>query len=164
VLQWNSQLTILAKILTFIATPHLFHTQGNVDLMLATIPTLGEAPSDTRSPSATHVRYFDISKAEVMMLLSALIYERDASKVKEAYQMYADDNDSELKEEGKEAREKKMHDLLWESEKRVRHIARRWGLHFAGVSELKSLGGPFCGKAKKNWTFCFEERFINMLM
>ncbi|KAI9281211.1 Alpha/Beta hydrolase protein [Umbelopsis sp. AD052] len=127
------------------ATPHLFHTQGNVDLMLATIPTLGEAPSDTRSPSATHVRYFDISKAEVMMLLSALIYERDASKVKEAYQMYADDNDSELKEDEKEARENKMHVLLWESEKRVRQIARRWGLHFAGVSELKSLGGPFCG-------------------
>lgn len=114
--------------------------------MLATIPTLGQAPSDSRLSSAAHVRYFDISKAEVMMLLSALIYERDASKVKEAYQMYA--NDDELKEEEKDSRDKKMHILLWESEKRVRQIARRWGLHFAGVSELKSLGGPFCGKVQ----------------
>lgn len=115
--------------------------------MLATIPTLGEAPSDTRSSSATHVRYFDISKAEVMMLLSALIYERDASKVKEAYQIYAtvEDSDTEEMSEKSKEMEKKMHMLLWESEKRIRHIARRWGLHFAGVSELKSLGGPFCG-------------------
>ncbi|KAH8552216.1 Alpha/Beta hydrolase protein [Umbelopsis sp. PMI_123] len=127
------------------ATPHLFHIQGNIDLMQATIPSLGEAPSDTRSQSATHVRYFDISKAEVMMLLSALIYERDASKVKEAYQMSADDSDSETKEDNKDATERRMHILLWESEKRIRQIARRWGLRFAGVSELKSLGGPFCG-------------------
>jgi hypothetical protein len=147
--QWNSQITILAKTLKpFVGTPHLFHTQGNVDLMLATIPTLGQAPSDTRSPSAAHVRYFDISKAEVMMLLSALIYERDASKVKEAYQMYADDDEIQLKEDEKDKRDKKMHILLWESEKRIRQIARRWGLHFAGVSELKSLGGPFCGKVQ----------------
>lgn len=39
-----------------------------------------------------------------------------------------------------------MRELLWESESRIRQIAENWGLHFAGVSELKSLGGLFCGK------------------
>ncbi|KAJ2958937.1 hypothetical protein NQZ79_g5517 [Umbelopsis isabellina] len=132
------------------ATPHLFHGPGVEDLMLSTIPTFGERTSDTITNDSTHVRYFDISKAEVLTLLSALIYERDANKVKDAYQLYATSDDQKddaqkLDESDNTDMEDRTRRLLWESEKRIRQIARRWGLHFAGVSELKSLGGPFCG-------------------
>lgn len=122
--------------------------------MLSTIPTFGECSSDTKTSNSTHVRYFDISKAEVLTLLSALIYERDANKVKDAYQLYAtadeENSDAKKSDETDDTDDTDIADrtrrLLWESEKRIRHIARRWGLRFAGVSELKSLGGPFCGK------------------
>lgn len=121
--------------------------------MLSTIPTFGERTSDTITNDSTHVRYFDISKAEVLTLLSALIYERDANKVKDAYQLYATSDDQKddaqkLDETDNTDMEDRTRRLLWESEKRIRQIARRWGLHFAGVSELKSLGGPFCGKCR----------------
>ncbi|KAI7904630.1 uncharacterized protein BX663DRAFT_541633 [Cokeromyces recurvatus] len=33
------------------------------------------------------------------------------------------------------------------SETHIRQVAESWDLHFAGVSELKSLGGPFCVNA-----------------
>lgn len=81
------------------------------------------------------------------MLLSSLIYERDASKVKEAYDLYGTiRKDSESSTAAFSQVEGRMKELLWESEHRIRQIAESWGLHFAGVSELKSLGGPFCGK------------------
>lgn len=38
-----------------------------------------------------------------------------------------------------------MRRLIGESERKIKHQARAWGIEFAGVSELKSLGGPFCG-------------------
>jgi hypothetical protein len=80
-------------------------------------------------------------------LLSSLIYERDSQKVKEAYDLYSESRKVAEPTPGATVEvENKMKELLWESEYRIRQIAESWGLHFAGVSELKSLGGPFCGK------------------
>jgi predicted lipase len=60
--------------------------------------------------------------------------------VKQAFKLYTDG----MHDEGI-SKEQEMKALLWESEAKIRTIAEHWGLHFAGVSELKSLGGPFCG-------------------
>jgi hypothetical protein len=98
-------------------------------------------------------RTFDLSIAQTFVLLSSLIYERDAKKVKEAYNLYKSSRDkvniqssSSVETNEEYIIESRMRELLWESEFRIRQIAETWGLHFAGVSELKSLGGPFCGK------------------
>lgn len=42
--------------------------------------------------------------------------------------------------------ESTIKELIWKSEARIERIAGKYGLHFTGVTELKSLvGGPFCG-------------------
>lgn len=88
-----------------------------------------------------------MSIAQTFVLLSSLIYERDSEKVKQAYDLYSESRKTAepLSEQDMVAVENKMKALLWDSEYRIRQIAESWGLHFAGVSELKSLGGPFCG-------------------
>jgi hypothetical protein len=115
-------------------------------LVQSTLPSLG-LPAAPITVSGCRRRTFDLSIAQTFVLLASLIYERDSAKVKEAYDLYA----SSERKEGDSANamaevESKMKELLWESEYRIRQIAESWGLHFAGVSELKSLGGPFCGK------------------
>ncbi|KAI8337028.1 Alpha/Beta hydrolase protein [Chlamydoabsidia padenii] len=83
---------------------------------------------------------FDISIAQTMTVLSALVYERDGELVKEAYDVFVDNAD-----DISESTEEKMRELLSKSEQRIREIAEPYGLRFEGISELKSLGGPFCG-------------------
>lgn len=90
-------------------------------------------------------RTFDISIAETMTVLSALIYERRDEKVTKAYKILADFNKTSNPNQTYEQIELEMKRLVWESEKPIRKIARTYGLQFAGVTELKSLGGPFCG-------------------
>jgi hypothetical protein len=82
-----------------------------------------------------------------MTILSSLVYERHDKKVTKAYKTLVDfkkkSSSSSVAE--KQTIEMEMKRLIWESEKPIRKIARSYGLHFAGVTELKSLGGPFCG-------------------
>ncbi|CAO3590743.1 unnamed protein product [Absidia cylindrospora] len=107
-----------------------------------TLPLLG---TDIKTlEQAPHI--FDISIAQTMTVLSALVYERDGEMVKQAYDLFVDCPDDVRADDGITTRiEQKMRYLLWKSEERIRDIAEPYGLQFEGISELKSLGGPFCG-------------------
>ncbi|KAF7722570.1 hypothetical protein EC973_002960 [Apophysomyces ossiformis] len=121
--------------------PELLLSDQTIELVRATIPSLAK-PAPPEQIASERRRTFDLSIAQTLVVLAALIYERDASKVRDAFQLSAKDGG-----QGKEPEklEQQMHHLVFESERRIRTVAARWGLHFSGVSELKSLGGPFCG-------------------
>lgn len=128
-----------------IGAPELLLSDSSAQLVQSTLPTLG-LPAIPITVSSCRRRTFDLSIAQTFVLLSSLIYERDSSKVKEAYDLYTATRKVTQTSPAAFAQvEGKMKELLWESECRIRQIAESWGLHFAGVSELKSLGGPFCG-------------------
>ncbi|KAI8974126.1 Alpha/Beta hydrolase protein [Pilobolus umbonatus] len=120
----------------------LLLSENTAQLVKSTLPSLG-TPGAPISASDARKRTFDISIAQTCVLLSSLIYERNGRNVQKAFKI----SNTHLAE-GEELpaeQETKMKKLLWDSEYRIRAIAESWGLHFAGVSELKSLGGPFCG-------------------
>ncbi|KAG0747606.1 hypothetical protein G6F57_002919 [Rhizopus arrhizus] len=117
--------------------PELLLSKQTGELIRTTLPSLGE-PSPVSTDHRNRV--FDISIAQTMIVLSALVYERDDEKVKEAHESNLDYQKNLTKE-----MEKRMHQLISESEASIRHIAQQYGLQFAGMTELKSLGGPFCG-------------------
>jgi len=129
-------------------------SDSSAQLVQKTLPTLG-LPASPISVSGCRRRTFDLSIAQTFVLLSSLIYERDARKVKDAFDLYTSSRKAAkanlsssnpvLDAHAEGIIESRMKELLWESEARIRQIAESWGLHFAGVSELKSLGGPFCG-------------------
>ncbi|KAI8066287.1 Alpha/Beta hydrolase protein [Gilbertella persicaria] len=132
-------------------SPEFMLSDSSAQLVLGTLPILG-TPASPISVSGCRRRTFDLSIAQSFVLLSSLIYERDTIKVKEAYDLYMSSRDDQNKRASDITKanseyiiESRMKELLWESEARIRQIAETWGLHFAGVSELKSLGGPFCG-------------------
>ncbi|KAI9277390.1 Alpha/Beta hydrolase protein [Sporodiniella umbellata] len=113
--------------------PELLLSEQTSDLIKATVPSLCSPPafiSDHRH------RVFDVSIAQTMTVLSTLVYERDDDKMQQAFRM----QDMKSKDV-----EKKMEQLIWESESPIRHITSLYGLQFAGVTECKSLCGPFCG-------------------
>ncbi|KAF1807052.1 Alpha/Beta hydrolase protein [Mucor lusitanicus] len=119
--------------------PELLLADSSAQLVQKTLPVLG-LPATPISVSGCRKRTFDLSIAQTFVLLSSLIYERDTRKVRDAF-----DLNPALEAQAEGIIESRMKELLWESEARIRQIAESWGLHFAGVSELKSLGGPFCG-------------------
>lgn len=135
--------------------PELLLSDSSAQLVQRTLPVLG-LPATPISVSGCRRRTFDLSIAQTFVLLSSLIYERDTRKVKDAYDLYtaskkaasaagSSSTSPALEAQAENIIESRMKELLWESEARIRQIAESWGLHFAGVSELKSLGGPFCG-------------------
>lgn len=111
--------------------PELLISKQTSDLVRATVPSLSSPPAFTTDHRH---RVFDISIAQTMAVLSSLVYERDDEKVHEAYETVKT-----------EEVEKKIGQLIWESEGPIRNITAEYGLQFEGVTELKSLGGPFCG-------------------
>ncbi|KAI9031535.1 Alpha/Beta hydrolase protein [Phycomyces nitens] len=129
--------------------PDLLLSQETAELVRATLPSLGKPePPNKAGGGGVRSRTFDLSIAQTFTVLSSVIYERDADKVKSAYEAYATATKTgvvDLEDHIESPVEKKMRCLLWQSERRIRTIVSNWGLHFAGVSELKSLGGPFCG-------------------
>ncbi|KAI8379384.1 Alpha/Beta hydrolase protein [Radiomyces spectabilis] len=126
-------------------SPNLLLCDETRDLVRTTIPSLGQPD---REPTVTGFRRrtFDLSIAQTFTVLSSLIYERHAQKVREAYElMISQPDEINMDDDIETAAEKHLKELLSESERPIRDITARWGLNFAGVSELKSLGGPFCG-------------------
>ncbi|KAL0092105.1 Alpha/Beta hydrolase protein [Phycomyces blakesleeanus] len=123
-------------------------SKETADTVLATLPILGK-PAEPLSAASSRHRTFDMAIAETAAALSALIYERNSDKIQEAFEVckkaleaneVIDPTDDIVT-----PTEKKMKQLLWESEVGVRSVAEKWGLSFTGISELKSVGGPFCG-------------------
>ncbi|KAI8066350.1 Alpha/Beta hydrolase protein [Gongronella butleri] len=112
----------------------------------ASLPLLGtpaNTQEDENQEEGPRYRVFDITIAQTMTHLAALVYERDGELVKRAYDMYM--ARSQHNGDVDAATEAEMENLIWQSEETIRAIAQRWGLQFEGLTELKSLGGPFCG-------------------
>ncbi|RUP48002.1 Alpha/Beta hydrolase protein [Jimgerdemannia flammicorona] len=129
-------------------SPHFFSSPETKRLVTVTIPTLGNAAPVLDAHPAMQLRTFDLSIAQTLLILSALIYERDDAKVQEAFQMYASDPERDLidfNDQKQHPAERRLKCLISESELTIKRQAREWGLDFSGVSELKSLGGPFAG-------------------
>ncbi|KAI8340982.1 Alpha/Beta hydrolase protein [Choanephora cucurbitarum] len=128
--------------------PEMLLSDTSAKLVMSTLPFLSK-PAKVVDVSGCRQRTFDLSIAQAFVLLSSLIYERDDEKVKEAYNLChllkKEDASSTNNSHIKYKIQSEMKEHLWKSEARIRQMAQNWGLHFAGVSELKSLGGPFCG-------------------
>jgi len=92
-------------------------------------------PKDEIAPP----RYFNLDIAKSLIILCALVYERDdesvemASKVAKRDDLHTDDRTSQS------AR------YVLQSTKKIIHYAAKWDLNFSSVSDLVSTGGPFCG-------------------
>ncbi|KAF9385990.1 hypothetical protein CPC16_007769 [Podila verticillata] len=80
---------------------------------------------------------FSYHLANLLLVLSTMTYERDDNKVKEAAKILEDIENQSQRD--KAAR------LLQESEEVIDSKAQLFGMRFRGVSELKTLGGPFAG-------------------
>ncbi|KAG0343500.1 hypothetical protein BG004_005267 [Podila humilis] len=80
---------------------------------------------------------FSYHLANLLLVLSTLTYERDDAKVQEAAKILEDIDNKAQRESA--AR------LLFESEQMIDSKAQLFGMRFQGISELKSLGGPFAG-------------------
>ncbi|CAG8749596.1 9294_t:CDS:2, partial [Ambispora leptoticha] len=88
-------------------------------------------------------RQFNLDIAETLLLMSAIVYERDDLKVHEAHkqiQKLASERDTITRDAYEEIENK-----LRDSEQRIREQADIWDLEFTSLSELNSLGGPFAG-------------------
>ncbi|KAF9181094.1 hypothetical protein BGZ51_007318 [Haplosporangium sp. Z 767] len=96
--------------------------------------------SDTRPPTAEGAKpqsMFSYYLANLFLILSTLTYERDDNLVKAASAILS--NVETVEEKNRAAQ------LLLASEQTIDAKATQLGMRFTGVSELKSLGGPFAG-------------------
>ncbi|KAG0015812.1 hypothetical protein BGZ82_001288 [Podila clonocystis] len=80
---------------------------------------------------------FSYHLANLLLVLSTLTYERDDNKVKEAAKILEDIQNQSHRERAVR--------LLQESEQVIDSKAQLFGMRFRGISELKTLGGPFAG-------------------
>ncbi|KAI8338817.1 Alpha/Beta hydrolase protein [Blakeslea trispora] len=144
--------------------PQLLMSEKSRQLVRDTLPALGKTASESNSIESEddqRHRTFDLSIAQTMTILGSLVYERQDRKIVEAYRMLSDFNRNKknIKDADKKYQqiEHDMTRLVWESERMIRKIARSYGLHFAGVTDLKSLGDTFCGLF---WPIRQENPFI----
>lgn len=147
---------------SYIGAPQLLLSEKSSNLILSTLSALGKTQEETAPKKSSlddhRHRTFDVSIAQTMTIISSLVYERHDEQVTEAYKILADYNNSNNSiNKTVEEIELEMKKLIWESERPIRKIARKYGLHFAGVTELKSLGGPFCGLF---WSMDIKNPFI----
>ncbi|KAF9130548.1 hypothetical protein BGW39_002958 [Mortierella sp. 14UC] len=80
---------------------------------------------------------FNYYIAHLLLVLSTLTYERDDNLVKKAAEVLEDIKNEEQRQQAAK--------LLLASEDTIDRKAQFMGMRFEGVSELKSLGGPYAG-------------------
>ncbi|KAF9947314.1 hypothetical protein BGZ70_002746, partial [Mortierella alpina] len=81
---------------------------------------------------------FNYHVANLLLIMSSMAYQRNDKLVAEASKILLDVKD--------QAQREKAAKLLEESERVIDENARReFGMRFMGISELKTLGGPFAG-------------------
>lgn len=80
---------------------------------------------------------FNYYITHLLLILSTLTYERDDNLVKQAAEILEDIDNEEQRQQAA--------DLLLTSEETIDRKAQFMGMRFEGVSELKSLGGPYAG-------------------
>lgn len=107
-------------------------------------PTAPEA-----RPSTDKERSFDLEVSKLLMILSALVYERDIGAYHEAARVVQRSkemnkpfltNDDTFTEAGKEAEQK-----LKQADRKIYQVAEEWGLKYNSVSELATNTSPVCG-------------------
>ncbi|KAI1317276.1 hypothetical protein EDD11_008764 [Mortierella claussenii] len=82
--------------------------------------------------------YFSYHVASLLLIMSSMAYQRDDKLVAEASKILLDIQNQEQRD--------KAALLLQESERVIDESAtKEFGMRFAGISELKTLGGPFAG-------------------
>ncbi|GAA5805550.1 hypothetical protein HPULCUR_011069 [Helicostylum pulchrum] len=141
--------------------PHLLLSEKSCNLIKSTLTALGADDPSKSQPADDHRhRTFDVSIAQTMTILSSLVYERQDEKVSEAYKISLEYKKTNKRQLTLEQVTLEMKKLLWDSERPIRKIARSYGLEFSGVTELKSLGGPFCGLF---WSMDPQRPFITVV-
>ncbi|GAA6010197.1 hypothetical protein JCM11491_005386 [Sporobolomyces phaffii] len=94
------------------------------------------------------VRVFSIPLAKTLLLMSALVYERTGSAVLAAHQQILKSLEDDQSPNEKERLRAGARANFAASEETIRTQAEKWGLEFAGVSELglkPEPDGPFAG-------------------
>lgn len=100
-------------------------------------------------PSTDKERNFDLEVSKLLMMLSALVYERDVGAYHEAacsVQRSKEMNKSflvgenTLTDAGRDAYRK-----LRNADRKIIQVANEWGLNYASVSELATNTSPVCG-------------------
>ncbi|KAF9084370.1 hypothetical protein BGX23_010584 [Mortierella sp. AD031] len=91
--------------------------------------------ADREPRESTHFSYH---VATLLLIMSSMAYQRDEKLVAEASKILLDVTTNRQKERAAE--------LLQQSEREIdEHATKEFGMRFMGISELKTLGGPFAG-------------------
>ncbi|GAA5874114.1 hypothetical protein JCM1840_000355 [Sporobolomyces johnsonii] len=93
--------------------------------------------------TARTARLFSLPLARSLLLMSALVYERDDNLVTKASTIAMDAQKCREGSAEKQRLVRLADALLDQSEKVIREQAARWGLRYDGVSDLASVAGPF---------------------
>ncbi|SPO45879.1 uncharacterized protein PSANT_03565 [Moesziomyces antarcticus] len=115
----------------------------------AAFTVMSEPTGTYAQPSTDQQRSFDLEICKILMMLSALVYERDvgayheaavaahkAKKLKKSLLMGSDT----LTDAGKDAYKK-----LASADRKIIKVAKEWGLNYVSVSELATNTSPLCG-------------------
>ncbi len=115
----------------------------------AAFTVMSEPTGPYARPSTDQERTFDLEVSKLLMMLSALVYERDVGAYHEAARSVQYNKElnkkflvgpDSLTEAGKEAYKK-----LGYADRKINQVANEWGLNYASVSELATNTSPVCG-------------------
>src|SRR4051794_14212659 len=119
--------------------PDIFTSHSTEAIVRRGIVQLSIPAQITTSTNPNVRRKFNLSIAQTLLVLSALIYERKDANVKKAFKAAANSRDGKTNDQ-------KIRRLIDASEVMIRERSRTWGLEFQSLSELKSNeGGPYVG-------------------
>ncbi|PWY98906.1 alpha/beta-hydrolase [Testicularia cyperi] len=116
----------------------------------AAFTVMSEPLGPYAKPSTAPERIFDLEVSKLLMMLSALVYERDIEEVHNAaktcvhkekkHQKLYTGRDDELTDAGSE-----IYDILGRADRKIAKVAKQWGLNYATISELATNTSPLCG-------------------
>nr|CDI56528.1 putative protein [Melanopsichium pennsylvanicum 4] len=105
--------------------------------------------SQAAQPSTAQERTFDLEVSKILMMLSALVYERDIGAYRQAARSARNASmvnksllvgEDMLTDAGKDTYKK-----LSMADRKINKVANEWGLNYASVSELATNTSPLCG-------------------
>ncbi|SJX66254.1 uncharacterized protein SRS1_10935 [Sporisorium reilianum f. sp. reilianum] len=125
----------------------------NKQIRDAAFAVMSDPTSTFAQPSTAEERNFDLEVSKLLMMLSALVYERNVG----AYYKAAQTVHQHKKKKSKHKKIVAGIDALTESDQRevgqklavadakINQVANEWGLNYASVSELATNTSPLCG-------------------
>ncbi|CDR99151.1 hypothetical protein [Sporisorium scitamineum] len=137
---------------TISAYPLIFEfgaSPRNKQIRDAAFAVMSDPTSTFAKPSTAEERNFDLEVSKLLMMLSALVYERNVGAYHRAAQTahkYKKQNKKfmvgpgALTDSGKEVGQK-----LAIADAKINKVANEWGLNYASVSELATNTSPLCG-------------------